>query len=291
MIFTLSVSNIFLFRESSLSDVRNEAYSSGFALIDNLTENERYIEAYQLANSYHEKLPKDSLVLKKLNQSSLEVNINSKPEGASIFYSDLDSDEWVFVGKTPTKARIPGINSGARGYIKFKLAKEGYKDYLSLTTAGLIGRVSFNKEKYSLIPISHKNTNMVQVPKGPTRLFVSELGDLNIVNLESYWIDKYEVTNEQYQSFINAGGYKREYWDIILNEDGNTISWEQGMSIFVDKSGLNGPSTWTNGTYEVNKKDFPVLGISWYEARAYAKWAGKSLPTIYHWYKSCNVLG
>ena len=45
MIFTLSVSNIFLFRESSLSDVRNEAYSSGFALIDNLIENERYIEA------------------------------------------------------------------------------------------------------------------------------------------------------------------------------------------------------------------------------------------------------
>ena len=51
LIFTLSVSNIFLFRESSLSDVRNEAYSSGFALIDNLTENERYIEAYQLATA------------------------------------------------------------------------------------------------------------------------------------------------------------------------------------------------------------------------------------------------
>ena len=61
-----------------------------------------------------------------------------------------------------------------------------------------------------------------------------------------------------------------------------------GMSIFVDKSGL--PSTWTNGTYEVNKKDFPVLGISWYEARAY-KWAGKSLPTIYHWYKAAMFWG
>ena len=292
VIFILSISNIFLFRESNLSEVRNEAYSSGFATIDNLIQNERYIEAYQLSNSYYEKLPKDSLVLEKLNQSSLEVSINSKPEGASVFYSDLDSDEWVFVGKTPSKARIPGINSGARGYIKFKISKEGYKDYLSLTTAGLIGRVSFNNEKYSLIPISDENTNMVKVPKGSTRLFVSELGDLNIVDLESYWIDKYEVTNEQYQSFINAGGYKkREYWDIILNEDGKTISWEQGMSIFVDKSGLNGPSTWSNGTYEVNKKNYPVLGISWYEARAYAKWAGKTLPTIYHWYKAAMFWG
>ena len=103
-----------------------------------MTENERYIEAYQLANSYHEKLPKDSLVLKKLNQSSLEVNINSKPEGASIFYSDLDSDEWVFVGKTPTKARIPGINSGARGYIKFKLAKEGKRKNASTGKRSMI---------------------------------------------------------------------------------------------------------------------------------------------------------
>ena len=292
VIFILSISNIFLFRESNLSEVRNEAYSSGFASIDNLIQNERYIEAYQLSNSYYEKLPKDSLVLEKLNQSSLEVSINSKPEGASVFYSDLDSDEWVFVGKTPIKARIPGINSGARGYIKFKIAKKGYKDYLSLTTAGLIGRVSFNNEKYSLIPISDENTNMVQIPKGPTRLFVSELGDLNVVNLESYWIDKYEVTNEQYQSFINAGGYKkREYWDIILNEDGKTIPWAQGMLIFVDKSGLNGPSTWSNGTYRSGQGNYPVMGVSWYEARAYAKWAGKTLPTIYHWYKAAMFWG
>ena len=292
VIFILSISNIFLFRESNLSEVRNEAYSSGFATIDNLIQNERYIEAYQLSNSYYEKLPKDSLVLEKLNQSSLEVSINSKPEGASVFYSDLDSDEWVFVGKTPIKARIPGINSGARGYIKFKIAKKGYKDYLSLTTAGLIGRVSFNNEKYSLIPISDENTNMVQIPKGPTRLFVSELGDLNVVNLESYWIDKYEVTNEQYQSFINAGGYKkREYWDIILNEDGKTIPWAQGMLIFVDKSGLNGPSTWSNGTYRSGQGNYPVMGVSWYEARAYAKWAGKTLPTIYHWYKAAMFWG
>ena len=63
------------------------------------------------------------------------------------------------------------------------------------------------------------------------------------------------------------------------------------MSIFVDESGLNGPSTWTNGTYEANKKNYPVLGVSWYEARAYAKWAGKSLPTIYHWYKAAMFWG
>ena len=77
-----------------------------------------------------------------------------------------------------------------------------------------------------LIPSEDENITWFSIPKGPTRLFVSELGDSKRLNLESYWIDKYEVTNEQYQSFINAGGYKkREYWDIILNEDGKTIPW------------------------------------------------------------------
>ena len=65
----------------------------------------------------------------------------------------------------------------------------------------------------------------------------------------------------------------------------------EGMSIFVDKSGLSGPSTWSNGTYRSGQGNYPVMGVSWYEARAYAKWAGKSLPTIYHWYKAAMFWG
>jgi dienelactone hydrolase len=41
--------------------------------------------------------------------------------------------------------------------------------------------------------------------------------------------------------------------------------------------------TWEAGTYPDGSADHPVAGVSWYEAAAYAAWAGKQLPTVYHW--------
>jgi eukaryotic-like serine/threonine-protein kinase len=52
---------------------------------------------------------------------------------------------------------------------------------------------------------------------------------------------------------------------------------------FVDSTGRPGPATWEVGTYPEGRTDFPVGGVSWYEAAAYAAWAGKSLPTVFHW--------
>jgi dienelactone hydrolase len=55
------------------------------------------------------------------------------------------------------------------------------------------------------------------------------------------------------------------------------------MGGFVDQTGLPGPSTWSGGDYPEGEGDYPVSGVSWYEAAAYAEYAGKSLPTDYHW--------
>ena len=43
--------------------------------------------------------------------------------------------------------------------------------------------------------------------------------------------------------------------------------------------------------YQSNQENFPVTGVSWYEARAYAKWSGKKIPTIYHWYRAAMRWG
>src|SRR4029450_8409891 len=50
-----------------------------------------------------------------------------------------------------------------------------------------------------------------------------------------------------------------------------------------DKTGRPGPAAWELGTFPEGQADYPVSGVSWYEAAAYAEFAGKRLPTIFHW--------
>ena len=51
------------------------------------------------------------------------------------------------------------------------------------------------------------------------------------------------------------------------------------MAEFVDSTGRPGPATWQGGDYPEGQDDYPVSGVSWYEAAAYAEFAHKSLPT------------
>jgi eukaryotic-like serine/threonine-protein kinase len=56
--------------------------------------------------------------------------------------------------------------------------------------------------------------------------------------------------------------------------------------LFRDTTGRPGPSTWEGGHYPEGEADYPVSGISWYEAAAYAEFAGKSLPALAQRYQA-----
>jgi formylglycine-generating enzyme required for sulfatase activity len=86
------------------------------------------------------------------------------------------------------------------------------------------------------------------------------------VYLDAYYIDKYEVTNAQYQAFVRATGHKEPY----RSED-----WAQ-------------PYNWTNGMYPSDKADHPVVLVDWNDADAYCRWAGKRLPTEAEWEKAAR---
>lgn len=90
-----------------------------------------------------------------------------------------------------------------------------------------------------------------------------------LVSLSAYYIDKYPVTNAQYQVFIGDEGYERaEFW--------TTPGWA-----FIKERKLQHPLYWLDDHW--NEPDQPVTGVSWWEALAYARYAGKSLPTEAQW--------
>ncbi len=97
-------------------------------------------------------------------------------------------------------------------------------------------------------------------------------------------MDKFEVTNKHFKEFIDQGGYTtRQFWKEEFIKNGKKLSWEQAMAEFTDQTGRPGPATWEAGSYPDGQGDYPVTGVSWYEAAAYSEFAGKSLPTGDHW--------
>ena len=105
-----------------------------------------------------------------------------------------------------------------------------------------------------------------------------------------YFIDKYEVTNRDFKRFVDAGGYEdSQYWADRFSREGQELSWQQARAHLIDGTGRPGPSTWEVGDYPEGQDDYPVTGVSWYEADAYARFVGKHLPTIYHWNRAAGT--
>ena len=99
-----------------------------------------------------------------------------------------------------------------------------------------------------------------------------------VVPVEGLMLDRHAVTCEAFQQFVDAGGYEEmNLWDDDV--------WPMVFQ-FVDRTGYPGPAGWKNGRFPEGMAQHPVVGVSWYEALAYARWVGKRLPTLPEWIKA-----
>ena len=211
------------------------------------------------------------------------VSVRSSPPGASVEIKDYLSpgDPWFPLGTTPLdNVRIP------TGYLRWRVSKPGVGEYVGAPDDRGHARVSFREFNFPLDAAAKAPEGMARrAGRQILQLWSgrSEISDLMIFPL--FYIDRFEVTNRQYQEFVDQGGYqKREYWKEKFIRDGKELSWEQAMDLFRDSTGRPGPSTWAAGHYPAGQADYPVGGVSWYEASAYAEFAGKSLPVIAQWF-------
>jgi dienelactone hydrolase len=212
------------------------------------------------------------------------MDIDSHPPGADVYYRPYGrtTEPWRPLGKTPVaKASIPGALMHWKVEMPGRVTAEelgpGWDPWIDL--------------HFTLLPASQVPPAMVRIESAghPFQVLIPGLEFLHEVTLPDYWIDRHEVTNRAFKSFVDDGGYRRpELWREPFVKDGTTLTFDAAMAQFRDATGQLGPATWEVGSYLAGQEDYPVAGVSWYEAAAYARWAGKSLPTIYHWSRAAD---
>ena len=244
---------------------------------------DQFDPAFRLAVEAEPYLETEPVFQEQMRAITRAAAVESEPPGATISYRPYGhpDEAWRPLGRAPLKdLPIP------RGLHQWKAELAGFE------TAEDVGPAPFWPPRFlfRLVPAGKAPADMVRVSSDqPFQLYIPGLDHLPAVALADYWIDRHEVTNREFKRFVDDGGYRKaELWREPFVRDGKPISAAEAMVGFVDTTGRPGPALWEQGSYPAGLADHPVSGVSWYEAAAFARWAGKSLPTIYHWSRAAD---
>jgi sulfatase modifying factor 1 len=168
---------------------------------------------------------------------------------------------------------------------------------------GLIGVLAI--ASYAFRPSRPTPEGMVWVPGGSFWMGSEELDDarpVHRVEVDGFWMDRTEVTNAQFARFVGETGYvtvaqrtpaPKDYPDtppellvagsIVFSPPTVAVSLDQPLSWWRYVAGADWRHPEGPGSTIEGKDDHPVVQVCWDDAVAYARWAGKRLPTEAEW--------
>ena len=269
-----------LYRWSKRQWARYEA----IPLARTLADKGDYVGAYRLALDITRYIPNEPALAHLWPDLSQILSVRSEPPGAEVVwkqYAPLKAP-WQKLGRTPLdKVRVPA------GPLRMQVRMAGYEPVeAAVDRVTSLGELPASVYDFTLSRPGSALSNMIRIPALAARSGVSGVRK----PMAEFEIDRFEVTNREFKQFVDRDGYRNpEYWKIPFVEDGRALSWQQAMTRFIDPTGRSGPAAWEEGTYAPGQDNYPVSGVSWYEAAAYAEFTSKCLPTVAHWLRASNL--
>jgi serine/threonine protein kinase len=272
LVAALAAAGWWYYRYSRMRWVRTEAIPE----IQNLITKDEYVAAFELTRKALEQLPDDPQLKQFWSHVASSVSVTSTPPGSRLSYKQYGAvkDPWTVAGHTPLSNVALPVS-----LLLVRVDKDGFEPYEFAVYGTLLAGKS--------IKLFRKD----ELPEGTVPV-VSDAPWPNEsqIPLPDYFMDKFEVTNREFQRFVNAGCYRdRKYWRVPFRVDGQEVPFEQAMDRFRDKTGRPGPAQWELGRHPSGRDDYPVGGVSWFEAAAYCEFAKKTLPSVYHWRRAAGL--
>ena len=270
--FVIVVASVGLYYWQSSKAKRTEALLERLRMT---VEKIQFDEAFNILNASGVtlKILKDKDLVMQLGGN---LSVQTSPVGALVTLTrvlskpDLSKGEAFTIGRTPAKEHLL-----VAGEYLVHMSFEGRNSVEFLVQ---IAPGESLEIKRTLLERKEEFTDMVRIDEGLT---------LDGASIPSFLIDKHEVTNGEFLDFVTARGYREQkYWPENMMIEGVLTPWESAIQKFVDKTGISGPRFWSGGRYPEGKEHYPVVGISWYEARAYGQWAGNNLPDWGQWWRA-----
>ena len=253
------------------------------------------VEAFLLTNAWAAD-PQLSTVRQALVQ---DVNLSGLPVNAKIKICDWDAEpfQWHNVSVKSGVAELPlrevlvkPFNKLIEPSIRIRVTCPGYLNREMVLNAVELDAMQGQMRLVQRNESTPDDMELVYGDFGAQIIAAADGRSQTSFATDAFWIDRFEVSNQDYLDFVLAGGYENaEFWsglDFVLN--GEKQSFDEAMKRFLDSTGKAGPSSWVDGSFAVGMGSYPVSGLSFFEASAYAHYRGKRLPTLSEWRRAAS---
>ena len=208
------------------------------------------------------------------------LSLTTVPAGAEVRVTRISSDEGQDGAPPPPILASTPVEDLALLEGEYMLEfSEATSNAFGFTAWILAGQTL--SRSVTLTPASALTVEMLAVDEGV--LLADTLG----LRVPGFYIDRTEVSNKEFVRFVRDGGYAEpSLWPETLSLLVGPLPRRDALARLVDETGLASPRNWSGAIYPQGQGDLPVTSVTWHEADAYCRSAGKRLPSFRQWWRA-----